>query len=55
MTCIDHNAAFTKPAEYHTFAAILFDMGELKAQATTESNSLISVRTVHLLIAPTQS
>jgi len=55
MTSIDQNAAFTKPAEYHTFAAILFDMGELKAQATAESNSLISVRTVHLLIAPTQS
>lgn len=38
MTSTDHDAAFTRPAEYHTFAAILFDMGKLKTQATAEGD-----------------
>lgn len=38
MTSTNHDAAFTRPAEYHTFAAILFDMGELKTQITAESD-----------------
>ena len=54
MASTNHNATFTGPVEYHTFPAILFDMGEPEPFATAMSVSLILVQMVRLLIAQMQ-